>query len=79
MILLWKTIGMDAPSFSSPAIPHNFSMHERPGFPIMMGCPDTAAAGGRRGSNVYEVNPWLWQFGRGKPRLGDLTVGRRLT
>jgi len=25
---------------------------------------------GRRGSNVYEVNPWLWQFGRGKQRLG---------
>jgi hypothetical protein len=23
---------------------------------------------------VYEVNPWLWQFGRGKPRLGGLTV-----
>jgi hypothetical protein len=29
---------------------------------------------GRRGSNVYEVNPWLWQFGRGKSRLGGLTV-----
>ena len=26
------------------------------------------------GSNVYEVNPWLWQFGRGKPRLGGLTI-----
>ena len=24
--------------------------------------------------DVYEVNPWLWQFGRGKPRLGGLTV-----
>jgi hypothetical protein len=23
---------------------------------------------------VYEVNPWLWQFGRGKPRLGGLSV-----
>jgi len=34
----------------------------------------TAAADGRRGSNVYEVNPWLWQFGRGKPRLGGLSV-----
>ena len=29
---------------------------------------------GRRGSNVYEVNPWLWQFGHGRPRLGDLSV-----
>ena len=29
---------------------------------------------GKRGSNVYEVNPWLWQFGRGKPCLGGLSV-----
>ncbi len=21
-----------------------------------------------------EVNPWLWQFGRGKPLLGGLTI-----
>ena len=20
---------------------------------------------------MYEVNPWLWQFGRGRPRLGQ--------
>ncbi len=23
---------------------------------------------------TYEVNQWLWQFGRGKPRLGGLTI-----
>ena len=23
---------------------------------------------------MYEVNLWLWQFGRGKPRLGGLMV-----
>jgi hypothetical protein len=46
--------------------------HKDSGFPF--GCANTAAADGRRGSNVYEVNPWLWQFGRGKPRLGGLTV-----
>ncbi len=28
----------------------------------------------RRGSNVYEVNLWLWSFARGKPRLGGVTV-----
>ena len=35
-----------------------------------------AAVNGRhgRGSNVYEVNPWLWQFGRGRPRLRGLSV-----
>ena len=43
-----------------------------------MGTCDTAAADGLRGSNVYEVNPWLWQFGRasGKPLLGGLSVGK---
>ncbi len=38
-----------------------------------MGSCDTAAADGRGGSSVYEANPWLWQFGRGKPRLGYLS------
>ena len=23
---------------------------------------------------MYEVNQWLWQSGRGKPRLGGLSV-----
>jgi hypothetical protein len=23
---------------------------------------------------IYEVNVWLWSFGRGKPRLGGLSV-----
>ncbi len=23
---------------------------------------------------MYEVNLWLWRFGRGKPRLGCLSV-----
>ncbi len=40
----------------------------------MMGCADSAASDGRRGSSVYEMNTWLWNFGRGKPRLGGLTV-----
>jgi hypothetical protein len=39
-----------------------------------MGCADTGAVDGWRGSNVYELNPWLWQFGRWKPRLGGLDV-----
>jgi hypothetical protein len=58
----------------TPTIPHLFSQCKVSGFPF--GCADTAAADGRRGSNVYEVNPWLWQFGRGtwRPRLGGLTV-----
>jgi hypothetical protein len=40
-----------------------------------MGCTNTAAVDGRRGSDFYEVKQsrWLWQFGRGKPRLGGLS------
>ena len=59
---------------STPTIPHQYSQHKRSGFPV--GTCDTAAADGRRGSNAYEVNPWLWQFasGRGKQRLGGLSV-----
>ncbi len=64
------------PSFlagnSTPTIPHKYSQHKRSasGFPV--GSCDTAEADARHGSNVYEVNTWLWQFGRGKPRLGGL-------
>ena len=57
---------------STPTIPHKFSKHKGSGFPI--GSADTADADGRRGSNVYEINPWLWMFERGKPRLGGLSV-----
>ena len=53
---------------STPTIPHMFSKRKDSGFPY--GCADAAAADGRRGSNVYEVNLWLWSFARGKPRLG---------
>jgi hypothetical protein len=42
------------------------------------GCADAAVEDGRHGSNVYEVNTWLWQFGRGKPRLGGLTIKETL-
>ncbi len=57
---------------STPTIPHIFSKRKDSGFPY--GCADAAATDGLRGSNVYEVNPWLRQFGRGKPRLEGLTI-----
>ena len=49
-----------------------FSKRKEAGFPF--GCADAAALDGRQGSNIYEVNQWLWQFGRGKPRLGGLSI-----
>jgi hypothetical protein len=57
---------------STPTIPHIFSKSKDSGFPN--GCADAAATDGWLGTNVYEVNPWLWQFGRSKPRLGGLTI-----
>ncbi len=50
--------------------------HKRSGFPQAVGSCDTAAVDGWSGSNVCEaqVNQWLWQFGRGKQRLGCLTM-----
>ncbi len=39
-----------------------------------MGSCDTAAADGWSGSNMYVINPLLWQFGHGKPHLGGLSV-----
>ncbi len=57
---------------STPTIPHIFSKCKDSGF--QYGCPNVAATDGLRGSNVYEVNQWLWQFGLGKPSLGGLTI-----
>ena len=54
---------------ATPTIPHLYSKRKDSGF--QLGCTDAAAADGRRGS---EVNRWLWQFGRGKPRLGGLSA-----
>mmetsp|Transcript_41084 Transcript_41084/g.85763 ORF Transcript_41084/g.85763 Transcript_41084/m.85763 type:complete len:166 (-) Transcript_41084:598-1095(-) len=57
---------------STPTIPHMFAKRKDACFPF--GSADAAAVDGRRGSNVYEVNTWLWSFGRGKPRLGGLSI-----
>ena len=48
---------------STPTIPHMFAKRKDACFPF--GCADAAAVDRRRGSNVYEVNAWLWSFGRG--------------
>ena len=57
---------------ATPTIPHKYSKSRSACF--LAGCADAASEDGKRGSNVYEVNTWLWQFGRGKPRIGGLTI-----
>jgi hypothetical protein len=57
---------------ATPTIPHKYSKSKASCF--QAGCADAAAEDGRRCSSVYEVNPWVWQFRRGKPRIGGLTI-----
>ena len=59
---------------ATPTIPHNLKLRHLKASVFQYGIADAAAVDGRRGSNVYEVNPLLWQFGRGRPRLGGLSV-----
>ena len=40
------------------------------------GCADGSGQGSRRGSHVYEINTWLWNFGRPQPRIGGLSVAK---
>ena len=54
---------------STPTIPACFARQRQSAFPF--GQADTD---GSSGSNVYEVNIWLWQFGRGRPRIGGRDV-----
>ncbi len=57
---------------TTPTIPHKYSKNKNSCSPA--GGADAAAEDGRCGSNIYEVNLWMWQFGRGKPRLAGLTI-----
>ena len=59
---------------STPTIPHQHHQHRGARFPHWHGLADAADESGRKESNVHEINQWLWQFGRGKPRLGGLSV-----
>jgi hypothetical protein len=57
---------------ATPTIPHKYSKNKISCF--LAGCAEAAAEDVKRCSNVYQVNPWLWQFGRAKPRIGGLTI-----
>ena len=43
---------------------------------LSRGGPDGSGQGSRRGSHVYEINTWLWNFGRPQPRIGGLSVAK---
>ena len=53
-------------------IPHKYAARQARDFEY--GCADGHLQGSRRGSHVYEVNTWLWNFGRPQPRVAGLSV-----
>jgi hypothetical protein len=48
----------------------------RQGRDFTFGCADRHGQGSHRGSHVYEVNTWLWNFGRPQPSVARLSVAK---
>ena len=59
---------------ATSTIPHKYSGRQRDAFEC--GSADGAGPTTRRGSHVYEINTWLWNFGRPQPRVGGLSVAK---
>ena len=57
---------------ATSTIPHKYNSRQRDAFEY--GCAD--GPNSRRGSHVYEINTWLWNFGRPQPRVGGLSVSK---
>jgi hypothetical protein len=53
---------------ATSTIPHKYSGRQLDAFECC--CADSADPTTWRGSYVYEINTWLWNFGRPQPRLG---------
>ncbi len=59
---------------TTSTIPHKYAPRQKQAFEY--GCADGSGQGSRRGSNVYEINTWLWNFGRPQPRISGLSVAK---
>ena len=59
---------------TTSTIPHKYAPRQKQAFEY--GCADGSGQGSRRGSHVYEINSWLWNFGRPQPRIGGLSVAK---
>ena len=60
---------------ATSTIPHTYSSRQRDAFEC--GCADGAGPKSRRGSYVYEINTWLWNFGLPQPCVGGLKKEKR--
>jgi hypothetical protein len=59
---------------ATSTISHKYSSRQWDAFECC--CADGAGPTTRRGSHVYEINTWLWKFGRPQPRVGGLSVAK---
>jgi hypothetical protein len=53
--------------------PYKYAPRQKQAFEF--GLP-TVQARDHEGSHVYEINAWLWNFVRPKPRVGGLSVAK---
>ncbi len=59
---------------ATSTIPHKHSSRQKDAFEC--GCADGVGPTLWRGSHVYEINTWLWNFRRPQPRVGGLSVAK---
>jgi hypothetical protein len=59
---------------TTSTIPHKYAPRQKQAFAFC--CADGSGQGSRRGSHVYEINTWLWNFGRPQPRIAGLSVAK---
>ncbi len=55
-------------------IPHKYNSRQKDAFEYC--CADGEGPNSRRGSHIYEINTWLWNFGRPQPSVGGLSVSK---
>ncbi len=61
---------------ATSTIPNKYAPRQPEKQAFEFGCADGASQGSRRGSHVYEINTWLWNYGRLKPRVGGFSVAK---
>ena len=59
---------------TTSTIPYKYAARQKQAFEF--GCANCQGQASRRGSHVYEINTWLWNFGRPQPRVGGLSVAK---
>ena len=61
---------------ATSTIPYKYAPRHKQAFKFGPGCADGTRKESRRGSHVYAINTWLWNFGRPQPRVGGLSVAK---